>query len=73
LAIKIFSRRQDSTAAMLAILNLRNNQVPNPALNVPNPPPNTPPMITMANTTPNLAISFGTAPLNHQPTIQMVD
>ncbi|KAF0404053.1 hypothetical protein F8M41_009106 [Gigaspora margarita] len=68
LAIKIFDRRQDSTAAMLAILYLRNNQVPNPALNVPNPPPNTPPMITLANTTPNLAISFGTAPLNHQST-----
>ncbi|CAG8548958.1 291_t:CDS:2, partial [Racocetra fulgida] len=39
-------------------------QVPNPALNGPNPPPNTSPMITLANTTPNLAISFGTAPLN---------
>jgi hypothetical protein len=36
------------------MLAIRNNQVPNPALNVPNPPPNTPPMITMANTTPNL-------------------
>ncbi|CAG8784364.1 3447_t:CDS:1, partial [Racocetra persica] len=68
LAIKIFDRRQDSTAAMLAILYLRNNQVPNPALNGPNPPPNTPPMITLANTTPNLAISFGTAPLNKQST-----
>ena len=67
LAIKIFDRRQDSTAAMLAILYLRNNQVPNPALNVPNPPPNTPPTIT-ANAIPNLAISFGTAPLNRQPT-----
>jgi hypothetical protein len=66
LAIKIFSRRQDSTVAMLAILYLHNNQVPNPAQNVPNPPPNTPPVITIANTTPNLAISFGTAPLNHQ-------
>ena len=60
LAIKIFSRRQDSTAAMLAILYLRNNQVPNPPPNIP------PPMITIANTIPNIAISFGTAPLNYQ-------
>ncbi|RIA84382.1 hypothetical protein C1645_832359 [Glomus cerebriforme] len=67
LAIKIFDRQQDSTVAMLAILYLRNNQVPNPTLNVPNPSPNTPLMIT-ANAIPNLAISFGTAPLSYQPT-----
>ncbi|CAG8805173.1 23791_t:CDS:1, partial [Gigaspora rosea] len=67
LAIKIFDQ-QDSTATMLAILYLRNNQVPNMALNVPNPPPNIPSMITLANTTPNLVISFGTTPLNHQST-----
>jgi hypothetical protein len=66
MAIKIFPRRQDSTAAMLAIIYLRNNQVPNPAANVQNPPPNIPPMIAMANTIPNIAISFGTAPLNYQ-------
>ncbi|CAG8517901.1 3503_t:CDS:1 [Paraglomus brasilianum] len=66
LAIKIFPRRQDSTAAMLAILYLRNNQVPNQAANVPNPPPNISPMIVMANTIPNIAISFGTAPINYQ-------
>ncbi|CAG8609073.1 7516_t:CDS:2 [Gigaspora rosea] len=60
------SLTQNSTTAMLAILYLRNNQVPNPALNGPNPLPNTPPMITLANTTPNLAIFFGTAPLNKQ-------
>ncbi|CAG8585397.1 uncharacterized protein OCT59_008777 [Rhizophagus irregularis] len=66
LAIKIFPRRQDLTAAMLAILYLRNNQVPNPAANFPNPSPNIPPMIAMANTIPNIAISFGTAPLNYQ-------
>ncbi|CAG8722587.1 6697_t:CDS:2, partial [Funneliformis mosseae] len=41
-------------------------QVPNLAANVQNPPPNTPPMIVMANTIPNLAISFGTAPINYQ-------
>ncbi|CAB4393179.1 unnamed protein product [Rhizophagus irregularis] len=68
LGVKMFPRRQDSTAAMLAILYLRNNQVPNPAANAPNPPPNTPPMIAMANTIPNLAISFGTAPINYQRT-----
>ncbi|GES79634.1 hypothetical protein GLOIN_2v1578326 [Rhizophagus clarus] len=68
LGIKMFSRRQNSTVAMLAILYLRNNQVPNPAANVQNPPPNTPPMIVMANTIPNLAISFGTAPINYQRT-----
>ncbi|RIA97094.1 hypothetical protein C1645_814477 [Glomus cerebriforme] len=67
LAIKIFNRRQDSTAAMLAILYLCNNQVPNPALNNPNPPPNPPAMIAIANTIPNLAVSFGSAPLNSQP------
>lgn len=66
LAIKIFSRRQDLTAAMLAILYLRNNQVPNLALAAPNPPPNTPPTVAFPNTTPNIAISFGTAPLNYQ-------
>lgn len=68
LAIKIFSRRQNGTAAMLALMYLRNNQIPNSALNAPNPPPNTPPMIALPNTIPNIVISFGSAPLSHQPT-----
>lgn len=50
---------------MVAMLYLRNNQIPNLALNRPNPPPNTPAMI-ICNTIPNLVISFGTAPL-HEP------
>ncbi|RIA99522.1 hypothetical protein C1645_800578 [Glomus cerebriforme] len=66
LAIKLFSRRQDSTVAMLAILYLHNNQIPNLALTAPNLPLNIPPMIAIANTRPNTAISFGTAPLNYQ-------
>ncbi|CAG8747843.1 14335_t:CDS:2, partial [Funneliformis mosseae] len=57
----------DGTAAMLALLHLRNNQIPNPALDTRNPPPNAPSMITLPNTIPNIAISFENAPLNHQP------
>ncbi|CAG8556921.1 6666_t:CDS:2, partial [Racocetra persica] len=66
LAIKIWPRRSDGTAAMLALLYLRNNVVPNPALNSSNPLLNTQPTITLLNTVPSLAISFGTAPLHHQ-------
>ncbi|PKY60775.1 hypothetical protein RhiirA4_484885 [Rhizophagus irregularis] len=64
LSIKMFSRRTNDTVAMVATLYLRNNQVPNLALNQPNPPPNTPPTVPMTNTIPNLVISFGTAPLH---------
>ncbi|CAG8522703.1 11616_t:CDS:2 [Racocetra fulgida] len=67
LAIKIWPRRTDDTAAMLALLYLRNNVIPNPVLNSSNPPLNTQPTITLPNTVPNPAISFGTAPLHHQP------
>jgi hypothetical protein len=65
LAVKLFPRRQDGTAAMLALLYLRNNQIPKPVLNVPNPPPNTQPMIVIPNTIPNIAISFGSASLDY--------
>lgn len=64
LSIKMFSRRTNDTVAMVATLYLRNNQVPNLALNQPTPPPNTPPTVPMTNTIPNLVISFGTAPLH---------
>ncbi|CAG8581452.1 3239_t:CDS:2 [Funneliformis mosseae] len=60
--VEIFSRREDGTAAMVVILYIRNNLIPNPALNRPNPRPNTPAMISVRNTIPNLVISFGTAP-----------
>ncbi|GES74765.1 hypothetical protein GLOIN_2v1578326 [Rhizophagus clarus] len=50
-----------------SLTSLDDLTVPNLALNVSNPPSNTPPMITMTNMTPNLAISFGMAPHNHQP------
>ncbi|CAG8458915.1 11806_t:CDS:2 [Funneliformis mosseae] len=63
LSIKIFDLRSDNTAAMLAMLYLRNNQIPTtiPTQNLPNVR-----MTTMQNTIPNLVISFGTAPLQHE-------
>ncbi|CAG8543646.1 3866_t:CDS:1 [Ambispora leptoticha] len=59
LGIKVWPRRVNGTAAMLALLYLRNNVIPNPSSN-------TPPTITLPNTVPNITISFGTAPLNHE-------
>jgi len=52
LEIKIFPHQQDSTTAMCLRFS-------------PNWPPNVPSMIKIANTTPNIAISFGMVPLNY--------
>jgi hypothetical protein len=72
LSIKMFPRRLNGTAAMVAMLYLRNNQIPNLALNAPNPPANTPPTVTVQNTIPNLVISFGTVPL-HQDSLAIIN
>ncbi|RIA93830.1 hypothetical protein C1645_818924 [Glomus cerebriforme] len=47
-------------------------QVSNLALNQPNPSPNITPIVTMANTIPNLIISFGTVPL-HQESLAVIN
>lgn len=72
LSIKMFPRRVNGTAAMVAMLYLRNNQIPNLALNAANPPPNAPATETVQNTTPNLVISFGTVPL-HQDSVAIIN
>ncbi|PKY57762.1 hypothetical protein RhiirA4_510727 [Rhizophagus irregularis] len=65
LSIKIFPRQSAGTAAMVAMIYLRDNQIP--GQNRPNAS-----MITVQNTQPNLVISFGTAPL-HQESIDIIN